>query len=89
MEIDTAHYRVLLKSHELASQLYDSWAGDPWGESSTLFKNRFMALMDWIGNNVVDEEEDDEGGVCPDCSGSGMGATENSICRTCRGSGEV
>ena len=33
--------------------------------------------------------EDYEPGICPACSGSGEGATEDSRCSACKGKGEI
>lgn len=45
----------------------------------------------------TDEDEDEaeymaddyEPGICPACSGSGEGATEDSRCSACKGKGEI
>jgi hypothetical protein len=46
-------------------------------------------LMADDGPSVVDDQDDYEPGICPDCGGSGEGMTDGSVCRTCGGDGEV
>jgi hypothetical protein len=38
-------------------------------------------------NDETADETDDEGGICPACSGSGEGRYEGSTCYSCKGSG--
>jgi len=43
-------------------------------------------LMADDGPSVADDYEPS---ICPACSGSGEGMTDGSVCRVCRGRGEV
>jgi RecJ-like exonuclease len=38
---------------------------------------------------VINDIDDEEGGYCPQCSGSGEGMYDGSRCSACGGSGEV
>lgn len=87
LNINVEHYRTLLRSHELACELYEVWNDDLLvGFESGAAKTRLQRLISWM--QYLDQPEE-SGEVCPDCGGSGQGITENHICRTCGGSGEV
>ena len=45
----------------------------------------FSACADHL---AIDDENEDEGGYCLSCNGSGEGAYDGSTCRTCHGRGE-
>lgn len=40
-------------------------------------------------NKRLEDEENDKGGICPECNGSGEGMHDGSTCSRCGGGGEV
>ena len=58
----------------------------PYSVSQAEYDARWDAIFGRDVENELDDEDID-GYICPDCSGSGEGQHEGSTCRTCGGSG--